>query len=318
MDKNINEHFIENIDIKNFKCFKDFKADGFKRVNLIGGKNNVGKTAFMEACYLAKHTANDFYKALLVIELLRDHRKELEIIQDTNSFDFRFTDAQIYLNNKSCSLNLVGDDLYTKPEKNQRNGIKQLIEFYQGNYRPLKIENNSFLSLCNINKENLKNLIGDIKFLGKWEESNSLLNRLFDVEYIDYIKDKVFLKQHNNHIEISDFGGGIQHFIYILLSLFANSNNIIFIDEIENGIHYSILDTLWEVILTISKEQNVQVFATTHSKECIESYARIAKKLDDNDITYSILSKLKSKELLHTLYDSDILEAAISNEHEVR
>jgi len=48
----MNNNFIKNIEIKNFKCFKDFKADGFKRVNLIGGKNNVGKTAFMEACWI--------------------------------------------------------------------------------------------------------------------------------------------------------------------------------------------------------------------------------------------------------------------------
>ncbi len=47
----MDEH-LKEIEIKDFKCFKDFKANGFKRVNLIGGKNNVGKTAFMEAYYL--------------------------------------------------------------------------------------------------------------------------------------------------------------------------------------------------------------------------------------------------------------------------
>ncbi len=54
----MNEHFIKNIEIKNFKCFKDFKAEGFGRVNLIGGKNNVGKTAFMEACYISNSKRN--------------------------------------------------------------------------------------------------------------------------------------------------------------------------------------------------------------------------------------------------------------------
>ena len=54
----MSEHFIKNIEIKNFKCFKDFKAEGFGRVNLIGGKNNVGKTAFMEAVYVNVHSKN--------------------------------------------------------------------------------------------------------------------------------------------------------------------------------------------------------------------------------------------------------------------
>jgi len=48
----MSEHFIKQIEIKDYKLFKDFKADGFGRVNLIGGKNNVGKTAFMEAIYM--------------------------------------------------------------------------------------------------------------------------------------------------------------------------------------------------------------------------------------------------------------------------
>ena len=56
----MSEHFIKDIEIKNYKLFKNFKAGGFGRVNLIGGKNNVGKTAFMEACYLA-----DIYNCLL-------------------------------------------------------------------------------------------------------------------------------------------------------------------------------------------------------------------------------------------------------------
>ncbi len=35
----MNKHFLQQIQIKNFKCFDDFKADGLGRVNLIGGKN---------------------------------------------------------------------------------------------------------------------------------------------------------------------------------------------------------------------------------------------------------------------------------------
>jgi AAA15 family ATPase/GTPase len=69
----MNKHFIKNIEIKNFKCFENFKAEGFGRVNLIGGKNNVGKTAFMEACYLSQ--AKDSYalfSTLLEIETHRD------------------------------------------------------------------------------------------------------------------------------------------------------------------------------------------------------------------------------------------------------
>ncbi|WP_041933389.1 AAA family ATPase [Gloeothece verrucosa] len=43
---------LEEIDIENFRCFEDTKISGFERVNLIGGKNNSGKTALLEALYL--------------------------------------------------------------------------------------------------------------------------------------------------------------------------------------------------------------------------------------------------------------------------
>jgi hypothetical protein len=36
----MNEHFLAEIEIKQFKCFTNFKASGFRRVNMIGGQNN--------------------------------------------------------------------------------------------------------------------------------------------------------------------------------------------------------------------------------------------------------------------------------------
>lgn len=42
---------IESIEIKNFRCFKDTKIAKFGLVNLIGGMNNAGKTALLEAVY---------------------------------------------------------------------------------------------------------------------------------------------------------------------------------------------------------------------------------------------------------------------------
>jgi AAA15 family ATPase/GTPase len=43
---------IKNVEIENFRCFGKSKFSGFSRINLIGGKNNAGKTAFLEALYL--------------------------------------------------------------------------------------------------------------------------------------------------------------------------------------------------------------------------------------------------------------------------
>ncbi|MDM8566776.1 AAA family ATPase [Candidatus Halobeggiatoa sp. HSG11] len=44
---------IKEINIENFRCFGTSTFSGFHQVNLIGGKNNVGKTAFLEALHLS-------------------------------------------------------------------------------------------------------------------------------------------------------------------------------------------------------------------------------------------------------------------------
>jgi predicted ATPase len=43
---------IEYIEIKNFKSIENLKIPGLKRVNLISGRNNTGKSSVLEALVL--------------------------------------------------------------------------------------------------------------------------------------------------------------------------------------------------------------------------------------------------------------------------
>ena len=43
---------IKNITIENFRCFQKTHISNISQVNLITGRNNSGKTAFLEALYL--------------------------------------------------------------------------------------------------------------------------------------------------------------------------------------------------------------------------------------------------------------------------
>jgi len=61
---------IKNIEIKNFRCFQNLKVSGFEKINLISGKNNVGKTALLEALFLNSTPRPD------TIFLLRQVRRE--------------------------------------------------------------------------------------------------------------------------------------------------------------------------------------------------------------------------------------------------
>ena len=315
-----NQHFINRIEIKNFKCFEDFKAEGFGRVNLIGGKNNVGKTAFMEACYLGLNTKNQksFFQALLVLELSRNPLEEFKIIEDSNSFSFKFSNVTILINDIKKSFHTFRrNGLYKIPSKNYNTGIEEITQFYRGKNKPLDIKNSSFISQISLRESYIIDSIGEIKLLKKWRHLNKFLLENFNIEEIDIIKNEVLLYKDEKFINLSEFGDGVKQFIAVILSLFLNKNKVVFLDEIENGVHYSLLDNLWEIILTISKEQNVQVFATTHSKECIESYVRVAKRLEDNEIKFIEMFKYENK-IQAMILDNKMLDFQLKQNHEVR
>ena len=334
MQEDKQEHFIKNIEIKNFKCFEDFKAEGFGRVNLIGGKNNVGKTAFMEACYLGSidKDSQEFIERYLTLDFSRDSLNfllkwfnDVSIIEAGtyihNSKHYSIDKSlEIYVNQINRIEEKVEDDFFSdfiEIEKENPIQVININEFYKKGEPPL-IENYTFISLGNSFDKDIINFIDEVKLLDREEHLNMSLNSLFAIRKVDIIKNQVMLKKDSKYLLLSEFGDGVKHFLNIILALYLNKDSVLYLDELENGIHYTNLDKLWEIILTISKEQNVQVFATTHSKECIESYARVAKSLGDEEIGFIELGRNKKNELDSVVMDSEMFQRFIKLGNEVR
>jgi len=284
----MSEHFIKNIEIKNFKCFEDFKAEGFGRVNLIGGRNNVGKTAFMEAVYISNSKKNlkNIISVRYMADILWDLWKEI---------------------GKKFISNLIDE----KIEKYKKSHI-------QTNLNDLKV-NIKFKSSNKTTKNNYENLYSSI-IKNELEDRLDNYIKEFDasIEKFRIINSQPYCKKDGEFYNLNEFGDGLGKFIYFIMLLLSQQKSIVLLDEIENGIHYTQLDRLWEIVLTISTQQNVQVFATTHSKECIESYARVAKKLEDEEIKFIGLHKLKDGSIISAVRDLELLELSIEQEHEVR
>ncbi len=317
----MSEHFIRNIEIKNFKLFKDFKADGFGRVNLIGGKNNVGKTAFMEAIFFTTQLKEDvqhIFSALLNIE---DNRNTIEEEIDNTALVKilkKFVPLELidHLGHK-LTIGITQDKL----RLTILNDDKELDISQANNLGILTKHTASFLSSNSINNQTLKILFDGVKEQRKREELNKYLSDFDpDISDVDTIKElfNVYSISQSDWRSIFDYGDGIRHYIVYISALWANKNGFVYFDEIENGIHYTNLDKLWEIILTLSKDQNVQIFATTHSKECIESYARVAKKLEDNEIGFIELGRNKKGAIDSVVMDSEMFQRYVKLGNEVR
>jgi AAA15 family ATPase/GTPase len=317
---------ITEIKIKNFKCFEDFKANGFKRVNLIAGKNNVGKTALMEACWIYEQNKNSanineaFFNMVKSIILIREFRD----IANHDNFDLlkKFQGLIIKSNNQSVKLNLEINNLDVKLEINDFKIDASLISSdllkkYLSDNKP-----KNFIPSSKINNELIIHLYDCIKKNRKKNQLNKYIHQfdhdILEFEIIENVS-QVYLDSRKQFEDISELGHGLKRYIAIISAILVSQNSCLFLDEIENGIHYTHLDKLWEIILTLSEKMNCQVFATTHSKDCIESYYKVSKKMEyKNDIAYIKMTRLKSGKISSSVYDYELLEIGMEENHEVR
>lgn len=97
----------------------------------------------------------------------------------------------------------------------------------------------------------------------------------------------VKLRDDDNIYPLKSMGDGINRILTIVLSLVNCENGYLLIDEIENGLHYSVQRLLWKIIFEVAYKLNVQVFATTHSNDCIRSFGEtiLETKLFDNSVS---------------------------------
>jgi energy-coupling factor transporter ATP-binding protein EcfA2 len=68
-------------------------------------------------------------------------------------------------------------------------------------------------------------------------------------------------------------GGGILKFVSIAVTMLHLQDGFVLIDEIENGLDSASMGKLWDAIFDWAQKLNVQVFATTHSMECIKAFS---------------------------------------------
>ena len=314
-------HFLTDIEIEEFKCFKGFKTSGFKRVNLIGGKNNIGKTALMEASYINIHS-QDINTMLTAIVLVNQSREYVNIVDKSR------IDSSLLNKIKICSaksnIRLINFEFTDKDAKQQfkfvLNKKETIVNGKDLNASIDHTPNINFIGIHGWSDSELAKAYENVQRNDK-EIYVSELVREFD-DSIESFKllggTKPECKKQGEWRTISEFGDGLKSYISMICALYACENGYLFIDEIDNGIHYTQLDRLWKIILTLSRQTNCQVFASTHSKEMIDSFARTAKRLEEQDISYTLLVKNKDQEIKTITRDFEMLLDSMEDEREVR
>ena len=127
----------------------------------------------------------------------------------------------------------------------------------------------------------------------------------------------VKLANHVNPVPLRSLGDGATRMFGVALALANCRNGFLLIDEAENGIHYSLQSKFWNMVLRAAHAHNVQVVATTHSKDCINGFAAAA--LDCPDVKGNLIRLERRDDELRAIdYSKEELETAAEQNIEVR
>jgi len=180
--------------------------------------------------------------------------------------------------------------------------------------------NVKYINSKEISNESIVDSFEVIQLKDKEKELNKYIKE-FDnrISGFKIIGNKPVCKINDIYREVNEFGSGLKLYIAIITKIYSLEDGALFIDEIENGIHYSQFDKLWKLIFKISKDVNCQIFATTHSKEVISSYNKVQNNLDlDDDSTFINLELNKENEIIYRVLDKGMLKYELKQDHELR
>ncbi len=102
----------------------------------------------------------------------------------------------------------------------------------------------------------------------------------------------------------------------IMVAIAQQPDGIVLIDEIENGLYHSKLSEVWKALLEFARHFNCQIFATTHSSECLKAVASLAEESPEDFMLMRTVQE-DGKTVIRT-YDGRTFADAITDNVDVR
>ena len=121
----------------------------------------------------------------------------------------------------------------------------------------------------------------------------------------------------NRPVPVQFLGEGLNRMLGLVLSMNEASGGLLLIDEIENGLHHSVQEEVFSMLLELAKSFDVQIFATTHSDECIRAAYRALRKHEPQELAFYRFDRV-SGEVKTVSFDDEMLETAIEFDMEIR
>ncbi|MEG4084247.1 AAA family ATPase [Microcoleus sp. POL10_C6] len=373
---------LESFQIHNFRLFKHLEVKNLGRVNLIVGKNNSGKSTFLEAVELYASNAS----ATVMLELVESRQETWFSEAQPHSQNFISNPVRhLFFGHKLPS---IGGDGISLGEVSSNIKLRIGAGAYQnknddeGTLRKIRISDVEFdEDISNVEvflvaeegertrrifrlDRNIRDIRRSSRIFYERQESelkytwqivytanmpNRKLAALWDLTSLTDLESEVIsalrliddrvtgvafvedvsigttsdnrvplvkIKGIDEPLPLKSMGDGMTRLFHIIVALVNARNGLLLIDEFENGLHWSVQPKVWDIVFQISERLNVQIFATTHSRDCIKGFYQAW----NNYPTLGAFFRLdaKNESIKATEYTSETLSDSIDMDVEVR
>jgi hypothetical protein len=112
-------------------------------------------------------------------------------------------------------------------------------------------------------------------------------------------------------------GDGLVRLTSILVKVATAKGGVVLVDDVDSGMHHTVLQKMWAAIGAAARQFDVQVIATTHSYECIRAAHEAFTACGTYDLRLFRLERINARAAV-AAYDQEMLGYATEMSHEVR
>jgi AAA15 family ATPase/GTPase len=247
-------------------------------------KNNISIPIQNTNSILQENNNNDPLKALKITFKNNDEIVEQSLISIYPEQNFQVTNSK----KVDSARNTI---IYARIPSHQNNEAQKVSELI------LDKQIHKLLEILQIIAPEIKNIQSIAVNNG---------NQFSNMLHVDIGKNKL--------VPLAYMGDGITRLVSIIASMYQCKNGILFIDEIENGLHHSVIKDIWKGIISLAKDINCQIIATTHSDEFLRlaNEAMQDENLQKQDFSYLKLER-QGDEVRIGEFDYELFDYAIEN-----
>ncbi len=346
---------LKSLEIKGFRCFRELRVEPLTRVNLLVGQNNAGKTSLLEAVelvaiggieglvrsavrrgewVLGRSESGGEFKEHVVdpSHLFFGHDLKLEKL-------FKIAAEGEIKRWIQCSVESASDQetliktlyLQSHVTAEKKEPQRLTISPYGGVLPPPRrvpepSPRVNFLAAESTDAARLGQLWDALVLTPEEEEVTKSLRVIEpSIERLAFLSESrsnsanivLKLKDFEQRLPLGTLGGGLRHLLALVLNLLSARGGFLLVDEIDTGLHYSVMVDMWRLLVESAKRLGIQVFATTHSLDCVRALGRLGKKYPDvaAEVTVHRVEKDVSKTIV---YVADEMVIAADSHIEVR